>query len=98
VKEPLFGVRGLIDAAGSTWSSFESRRQGGEERAQEFDGRSIASDHETKTAIEAEVTAARANVDVVDPSGAEALRAGDIIAVIAVASVDDDVAFARERR
>src|SRR5262245_27363812 len=57
-----------------------------------LDGFLLAADHQAEAALEAEDTAARADIDVVDALTGEHLRAIDVVAVVAVAAVDDDVA------
>src|SRR5262249_57791400 len=49
-------------------------------------------DHQAEAAVEPEHAAARADVDVVDPLLRQRLRTVDVVAVEAVATVDDDVA------
>ncbi len=52
----------------------------------------LAPDHQAEAALEAEHAAARADVDVVDALGLQLRRAVHVVAVVAVAAVDDDVA------
>ena len=52
----------------------------------------LAADHQAVAPLEAEDATARADVDVVDAGGLQALGAVDVVAVVRVAAVDDDVA------
>ena len=76
------GARGGVDA----------RREAAEDRIEVRDDPVLAADHEAVAALEAEDAAARADVDVVHPARLELGGAVDVVAVVAVAAVDDDVA------
>ena len=54
-------------------------------------------DHQAVAALEPEDAAAGADVDVVDPLLAQLLGATDVIAIVGVATVDDDVALVQQR-
>ena len=57
----------------------------------------LAADHQAVAAVETEDAAARADVDVLDPLRGKPLGAIDVVAVVAVAAVDDDVAGRHQR-
>ena len=70
----------------------DTRRDGSENRIQVFHDVFLAADHQTEAALLAEHAAAGAAIDVMDAPGVERFRPEDIVAVVAVAAVDDDVA------
>ena len=57
----------------------------------------LAADHQAEPALEPEHATARAHVDEVHALGLENLRPGDVVAVVAVAAVDDNVTRRQQR-
>jgi hypothetical protein len=67
-------------------------RDGREDRIEVGDDLVLAADHQAEAALEAENAAGRADVHVVDTARGQLLGLGDVVSVVAVATVDDDVA------
>ena len=91
VQITAFGGRGLAGAAGGTRRRLKAGRDRGEDRVETADRLRLAADHQAEAALEAEDPPAGTNVDEVDALRCERLGAVDVVAVVAVAAVDDDV-------
>ena len=80
-RDPACARRGL-----------DARRERAEDRIEPCDRAVGSTDHQAEAAFESEHPAARPAVDVVDLLAQRAARARDVVAVEAVAAVDDRVA------
>ena len=75
------GARGGVDAGSD----------GAEDRLEPGDHLGLAADHQAEAALQPPDAAAGADVEVVEAAGAEVLGAMDVVAVVAVAAVDDGI-------
>ena len=97
VEVAVLGGDRVALAAGRALGRLDARGERLEERVEPPDGGVVAADHQAVAALEAEHAAARAHVDVVQALLGERLRAGDVVAVVGVAAVDDGVVGLEQR-
>ena len=92
VQVPILRGRRLAGSARGTVGGVDAGCQRPEDRVEMGDHLRFAPDHQAEAAFEAEHPAAGADIDVVDLSVSKFGGAVDVVAVVAVATVDDDVA------
>ena len=92
----LRGAAQLLASRGA-WDVAPAGGEGGEDRVEALHDLVLAADHEAVAALEAPHASARAHVDVVQPLGAQALRARDVVVIVGVAAVDDRVVLLQQR-
>jgi hypothetical protein len=96
VEIALFGRGGVAGLAFRPPRRVDARRERGEDRAEPGDDLVLPADHQAKAALEPEHAAGGADVDEMDALRSERGRAVEVIAVVAVAAVDDGDAELRD--
>ena len=91
VQIPPFG--GAADALSPrrAWDVADAGRQRREDRIEVLDDIRLATDHQAVAAFPSPDAAAGPDVDVVDATPGELLRAPDVVDVVGIAAVDEDV-------
>ena len=97
VEIALLRLARVTGAAGRAHRGVDAGRDRLEDRIEMADDVVFAADHEAEPAVETEHATARAAVDVVDAARLEPRGAIDVVAVVRVATVDDDVALVEVR-
>ena len=97
VQIAVLGRRGLAGGAVRAGRGLDARRDRAEDRVEPLDRLPLAADHQAEASLEPEHAAARADVHVMDALLLEPLRALDVVAVVGVATVDDDVVGFHQR-
>ena len=92
----VLGLRRLAGATRSALGRPDPWRDRFEDRVEMLHDVVFAPDHQAEAALQPEDAAARADVDVVDALWLQHRGAIDVVAVVAVATVDDDVAGLEE--
>jgi hypothetical protein len=93
----LLGGSGVAPSAGSARRRLEPGCDAFENRIQVTDNLLISTDHQTVAALQPEHPAAGAAIDVMYAALLKRLRSQDVVAVVAVAPVDDGVAGSHAR-
>ena len=89
----VLGGAGASFAARGAGGGLDARSQRAEDRIEPFDGLGLAADHHAEATLQAEHAAAGADIDVADAPLGERRRPVDVVAVVAVAAVDEDIAL-----
>ena len=87
----------VFRAPDGAWNVTDARREGVENRVEVVDDSLLAANHHAVAAVESPNAAARADIDIVDATRGDVLRATDVVDVIGIAAVDDGVAFFEKR-